>query len=369
MDSCSAHEGPERPPIDAVVAIHSCRVDRQRERVVPTPPFPRRALISLARRGPARILERQTHRITALLVSSALLLSGLTTGMTFLTAGVAVAGTATGCGTVLIPGSQWLQGQGVDVRSNGIGYGGSCGGGWSGYGYQCFDLASRIYAKFGWPMPRGMYAYQIPDNSAGLVFHPNGDGYAPAPGDLIVEWSTAANKAGHVAVVDTTQGSVVHAVEQNTQYLANGAWYDHPRHDYLFNGTTLVGGYGTVRGFEHAPTNHFSTPAPAGGGGPVKPDFNGDGRADIAWHEGSTLTTLTGQPNGTFSWAGATTGIGFDWIGAGDFRGDGKSQVAVHVGTDLVILEFNNGQWWWVNVTHGIGKPDSATTGASGSRR
>jgi hypothetical protein len=178
------------------------------------------------------------------------------------------AGTSTGCGTVLIAGSSWLQGQGVDVLSNGTGYLGSCTGGSAGYGYQCVDLAYRLYGARGWGRVYAAGnggAYYIPEGSpvACASFHGNGS-YVPVPGDLIIENMSSANGGyGHVAVVDSVSGSTINAVEQNTQYPSGGVWYDHPRHTYSIDGNNNIGGgYSGVRGTCHSSSNPFTNAPP-----------------------------------------------------------------------------------------------------------
>ena len=159
------------------------------------------------------------------------------------------------------------------MHSNGAdqGTGNSCAG-WStanpatqdGYGWQCVELASRLYAVKGWGGVRadgggtaGTYRYgakYIPEGSPGLQFHANGTGYIPVPGDLVVEWSATW---GHVAVVDHTVGSSVYAVEQNASLSG--------RHTYTLNGSTLGGQYGSsVRGVAHSPANTNTSGGGAG---------------------------------------------------------------------------------------------------------
>jgi len=116
------------------------------------------------------------------------------------------------------------------------------------------ELASRLYAVEGWGTVRadggvgaGTYRYgakYIPEGSPNLEWHPNGSGYIPVPGDLIVETN---NTFGHVAIVDSLSGATVSAVEQNASSTG--------RHNYMLNGSMLSQGYGTVRGVEHAAAN------------------------------------------------------------------------------------------------------------------
>ena len=172
---------------------------------------------------------------------------------------------AASCGQVLVPASGWLGGGGVDARSNGSyqGSGNSCGG-WStgnpsvqnGYGWQCVELAARLYHVKGWGTVRadggaGAGAYRngaryLPEGSLGLVFYKNGDGYVPVPGDLVVETN---NTWGHVAVVDSVAGTTVAAVDQNAGATS--------RRTYGRNGSTLSSptAGNSVRGFLHSPAN------------------------------------------------------------------------------------------------------------------
>jgi murein DD-endopeptidase MepM/ murein hydrolase activator NlpD len=92
----------------------------------------------------------------------------------------------------------------------------------------------------------------------------------------------------------------------------------------------------------------------------TKSDFNGDNRDDLAWGQGSSLNLLTGQANGTFTYAGGTSGMfAPTWSGAGDFRGDGQAQVASYSsGTGTITLfKWVNSSWVVSGQTTGIGSP------------
>jgi len=179
--------------------------------------------------------------------------------------GTASPAAAAACSAVQVAAGSWLGGTGVDAHSNGSGQGtgNSCAGFSTadprvqeGYGWQCVELAARLYAVKGWGrvyadggVAAGVYRYgaqYIPEGSPNLTFHPNGSGYLPVPGDLIIEaWSSGW---GHVSVVDRTVGNSVYAVEQNASLTG--------RHTYTLTGSTLTGQYGSgVRGFMHAPAN------------------------------------------------------------------------------------------------------------------
>jgi hypothetical protein len=170
---------------------------------------------------------------------------------------------APACGTVLVSGGSWLSGRGVAVHSNGTSQttGNSCAGfstsspsTQDGYGWQCIELATRLYAVRGWgsvyadsKVPGDPYRYgarYIPEGSTSLTFHANGSGYVPVPGDLIIE---GGDTWGHVAIVDSVSGSTINAVEQNASTTG--------RHAYTLSGSTIAGGYNVVRGIEHSPSN------------------------------------------------------------------------------------------------------------------
>lgn len=135
--------------------------------------------------------------------------------------GQASAAITSGCGAVL------ASIDGVVARSNGWAQAGlsSClrnAGGVEldtgyGYGYQCVELAQRYLAtRFSgfpthWPVA---VASQMCGATSGLPVsvHYKGSGYRPVHGDLMV----FAGSAGHVAVVDSVDGSSLGVVEQNS---------------------------------------------------------------------------------------------------------------------------------------------------------
>lgn len=189
-------------------------------------------------------------------------------------------------GQTLLPGSSWLNGQGVDVKSNGdfTGSGNDWGtsscqkpaGNWVGCGYrwQCVELAQRLYISRGWYS--GLYsnlfpvaaAYQIYDEAAAghmpnCVAHTNGGGYVPVPGDMIIINPAGMNgQYGHVSVVDTvdTAHNIVNAVEQNVSSTTATA-------TYTLSGSTLSRtNWPSVRGIVHCflnPNTNIPPPPPA----------------------------------------------------------------------------------------------------------
>lgn len=212
------------------------------------------------------------------IIFSALLFSTLFTGASTVTL-VSVAHATPACGEVLIKGSQWLQGDGVDVRSNGANTftGVSCNGvsvsnpiSQYGYGFQCVELAARVYRVRNWGTvfadggPKaGNYRYgakYLPEGSSGLVFYPVTSAYAPVPGDLIIE---SGSGYGHVSVVDHVElgangTNTVVAAEENASWTG---W-----HVYTRTAGGMSGGYHPVRGFLHSPRNtHTAVSTPRRG--------------------------------------------------------------------------------------------------------
>lgn len=157
-------------------------------------------------------------------------------------------------GSVLISESQWLQGQGVPVYSNG--------GNYSTY-YQCVELPQqRLYPKKGWPRvfaAGNVGAQYIPEGSPGLTRHNAGSNYIPVPGDLVIEYGNSWNAYGHVSVVDYTDldTGIIYAVEQNASTSG--------RVTYSYNGSNYTGlsASRSVKCILHAPGNNLKNPSTA----------------------------------------------------------------------------------------------------------
>ncbi|MCZ3389664.1 MAG: CHAP domain-containing protein, partial [Actinomycetia bacterium] len=120
----------------------------------------------------------------------------------------------------------------------------------AGSGWQCVELAARLYFVRGWgavgTVGNGGAAY-IPEGSPSLKSYRNGSGYIPVPGDLIIEKATAKNRYGHVSIVDSVVGSTINVVEQNASVSGREA--------YTLTGSSIAGGYSAVWGVVHSPKN------------------------------------------------------------------------------------------------------------------
>lgn len=164
------------------------------------------------------------------------------------------------CGAVTVSASSWLGGFGVDSKSNGDyqGTGTACAG-WStrspniqyGEGWQCVELAQRLYWVRGWyssTFPVSA-ASQIYDQASvmGMTRQPNGSITSIVPGDMIIHGN---GKYGHVTIVDSVAGGVVHAVQQNASA---------GRLDYAYSNGRLTGGAAPIRGVVHSPKNRLTT--------------------------------------------------------------------------------------------------------------
>lgn len=158
-----------------------------------------------------------------------------------------------GYGTVLVPGSDWFGGHGVDVVSNGRAG--------SGYGvWQCVNLVTRFVAAehFGptiWGNANQLYADA---NSAYYDHHPNRSGYIPVPGDII---TMAGGPYGHVVIVDRVVGNTIYVVEQNASASGRSALI--VGSDGFISGEYGLAVIGTLHAKANANPPGASTPPPS----------------------------------------------------------------------------------------------------------
>lgn len=164
------------------------------------------------------------------------------------------------CGATLLSGRSWLGGFGVDVKSNGTRQesGESCAGRsvstpgvQFGEGWQCVELAQRLYRVRGWygtifPV---LTAAGIYDAAPGMGMERQANGAITriVPGDMIIH---SGGGFGHVTIVDRVEGGTVHAVQQNSSSA---------RIDYSWTSGRLTGGSKNVVGVVHSPNNRLST--------------------------------------------------------------------------------------------------------------
>lgn len=161
--------------------------------------------------------------------------------------------------SLVLGGSNWFYGNGVDVRSGGDGsqmtqstpMGGTV---TTGSKWQCVELVNRLYAKMGWITTRwtgnGNQMYDTAPNT--FTKETNNNITSVTPGDVVV-YNDGGN--GHVAIVNSTAvnangTTTVTTVNQNTNsvYMTS-----------TLTGKTLsspLNGY-SVTGVVHAPSNRI----------------------------------------------------------------------------------------------------------------
>jgi hypothetical protein len=250
-------------------------------------------------------------------------------------------------GAVLIAGTAWLGGQGVTVYSDG-------GDGADGY-YQCVELINRLITTRGWsPAITGVNANGMYGQASSTYFdkHPNGSGYQPVPGDIVV-WGGGSGGFGHVSVVDANSGGLLTVAEQNS---SPSGWGTNP---ISASGTIAATAYGYyVEGFLHARANHLTGGGTGPGTGPpvshfqpIIGDFNGDGKADIGLRDSNNgmFFIKHGPSYGdqvTYQWAPGANYQPF----VGDFNADGVA--------DIGLRDANNGIFY---IKHGPSYGDQVT--------
>jgi hypothetical protein len=229
-------------------------------------------------------------------------------------------------GTLLIPGNAWLDGQGVNVYSDG-------GDGADGY-YQCVELVNRLITTRGWSPIIGGNANQLYPDASTAYFnkYANGSGYHPVIGDIVV-WGGGEGGPGdpegygHVSVVNANDGSSLNIVEQNASPSGYDT-YDISSSGYIAN---RAGGY-YVEGFLHAKANHIggstTTPTPT---------------------VGTTVTTV-----GQTTYAETVGGVTHTWTDYSDAGGSEGQSIAtyqtVQVACAVQGFTVADGDSWWYQI-------------------
>ena len=234
------------------------------------------------------------------------------------------------CGRVLLAGSGWLGGQGVDVKSNGPdqGTGNSCGGTnvvdgvKTGLEWQCVELVNRLYVSRGWIHARwpgnggrsssGARDSLYDEAPTSLAKQPNGSISYVGPGDVVsinVYDKGAFQADGHVLIVNAagrvTSGSVP-LVSQNGGDSGDAIVTSAAK---LSNGTLTIPASGAwsyqVIGVVHAPV---SSPKLASVSSLQTPDgyihvFSGNSTGSVweTWFGNghSPVSDLLGTPTGS----------------------------------------------------------------------
>lgn len=238
--------------------------------------------------------------------------------------------------TTVLTGSQWLNGQGVNVMSGGDGSNNyvTVNGQpvLSGSKWQCVELINRLYLTRGWITANwygngggslGMYNY-APSN---LTKELNGSITYLSPGD-VVALDGGSDGNGHVAIINSISGNTVQLVNQNTQSVYGTSTYS--------NGslTSWLGSGYTVKGVIHAPSSVSSIRiayVDTSGNAWIKDGGIGATYTEIWDHSVSTAADIQLSPNRiairdtsgalwvsqypSISWVEETTGVS-----AGNYR-------------------------------------------------
>ena len=253
---------------------------------------------------------------------------------------------AANCGDVLVSGSSWAGGNGVDVHSNapydGDVSGNSCAGSTEvfnlsanppqyGYGWQCVELAARMYATRGW----GTGLKTVPDaahiytNASSLGFTAMANGSITlaniVPGDMIV---THEATYGHVMLVDSISGNSINVVDQNGN--------DGGRSTVTYTSSTQTlrdGSYYQISGVVHSPNNHLTNPPPVTPTPPPPPPpFN-------------SPITSSSTSHGSSLWNGQT-------MYTDQYLVSSNGLVALYLQWDCNLLLFNGHSLLWASGTN-----------------
>ena len=168
-------------------------------------------------------------------------------------------------GSVIVAGSTWLGGKGVDVHWNNndccCTYGSSytiCPGTgssvYTGCEWQCVELPQRLYTTLGWHCGSWPVscASQLYGRSDVGTAHANGSGYIPVPGDLIVFSVSVGSTCGHVTVVDHVDATHVYCCDENDNSTG--------RLTIGLSGSTMINpSWGTIAGTMHNANNNLAT--------------------------------------------------------------------------------------------------------------
>ena len=242
-------------------------------------------------------MKRHLKLLGAMSILTILLIPALTTPAGASTRNLPV-------GSVVLSGSDWLGGRGVDVYGNGPL------NEWN--QWQCVELVNRLYATNGWVdshwSGNGNQKYDTAPPA--LRRSPQGAIHDLGPGDVLV-WNDGGY--GHVGVVDTvahnggTTRTVV-SVNQNTSSVKL-------THTWNTSTNSITGGLGgySLLGVVHAPENAGTS----GHGGPVfnRWQSSAGGRWDPWNGAGGTLAAITVDENADGRlevWGVGTDGIVFN---------------------------------------------------------
>jgi Peptidase family M23 len=110
------------------------------------------------------------------------------------------------------------------------------------------------------------------------------------------------------------------------------------------------------------PTPYLNPTAPVASRNQV--DVNNDGKADLLWYSGGTLTTIGSSASGLGAWQ-ATNQLGKpEWAGVGDQDGDGRSDLWWYQNGTLYIFGSNGVNYGAWQRSYNFAKPTWAAYGS-----
>ena len=304
------------------------------------------------REGHGIVSVPRYRKLTWLLALGAILVAGLS------------AASAAQADTVVLAGSSWLNGQGVDVLSGGDGSNSYVNGVFAGTKWQCVELVNRLYLTRGWTSKtwygNGGGSNSIYNNApSNLIKELNGAISSLRPGDVV---SLDGYTYGHAAIVNSVSGSSVQLVNQNAKAVYSNASFT--------NGTLTMQGWAgyTVHGVIHAPT---------GGTGDlyfIKTKNTGSGHVEVHSATASSNYQSAGQHSVTYLSPGDANNGWFQMVGSDLYfiktKNTGSGYVEVHSATasssyqsgQHSVTSFspgdaNNG-WFQMDDVDGDGRPD-----------
>ncbi len=300
------------------------------------------------------------------------------------------------CGNVLLAGSAWLGGLGVNVRSNGRfeGEGTDCSGSMSKVGgviageeWQCPELVNRLYLTRGWIKATwlGSAGPALWDNTPKqLSKQPNGSVSYLGPGDVVIinVFKNGSPDGGHALIVNDSSpvtSGTVDLVSQNSGAPGDAAPQVNGK---ISGGKVTVGGgdkewtYQTI-GVVHAPAAaRAAGQARLSSSSAVAEWPNADGRMEVftVGGNGQLDTAYQTQVNG--AWSGWTS-LGGDWpqgtpiaVGA---NADGRIEVFLIGGNGQLDTAYQtqvNGAWsGWTSLGGDWPAGDSIAVGPNADGR
>jgi hypothetical protein len=242
------------------------------------------------------------------------LLGSLVTGIQLLAVAAASAQPTGNCGDVLLAGSNWLDGGGVNVNSNGAdeGTGSDCSSSISyvngveaGQQWQCVEMINRLYLTKGWINSTwtGDAGPAFYNNApASLAKQANGSVSYLGPGDVVIinVFLNGAPEGGHALVVNDSSAVTSGTVDLVSQNSGYGSTAEPQVTGTISGGSVSVGGGGngwtyTTVGVVHAPQS--GPPPPSGDLSFVRLNYYTGQTQVVTYSAASGYQTLTQMIN------------------------------------------------------------------------